>query len=235
MMTGIVTGALLAGCGSEGNPEIRQAGIVAVADFKSTYGCDVPTSVKVEKLDIEANPALGQGAPSIVAGTAEPGVITLDPVLNKIEQNMPGALLHSALHESAHACTHELRYAEPYLIAGAGIRMIGAVGLSAVGIDAAGETQNFALIEEGAAELLASSISNFTSNGPGFSNLAGITQELIQKHGITLQELQDYQERSDLIGFVATIKGLTKQQVSAPVIEGFFNYYIVELRRRSTS
>lgn len=218
----LMAGALFLGACSSSEASMESVAEAAIDEYAGTYGCEISTSLVIDDLEIES-PFSQIGR--VVLGTAEPGLVFLDPDLIELEKTVDGVITHSAIHEASHACNvGEVLFDESIQL-DSGMTFIGAQGFVAIGLAPSGERLTFTLIDEGAAEALSTEITDITAGG-FIGDAAKTTNELRAARGITLSEMQDMQESSDLIGFIAALHGIERDQLTPDHIQSILNMYL---------
>ncbi|MDO8265670.1 MAG: hypothetical protein Q7T41_01855 [Candidatus Saccharibacteria bacterium] len=207
------------------NESFEQKIIDGVETFRVLYGCLEPITVEIKEIDIDS--PINNGQENLTGGTAERGLVIINPIVEEIDKKIPGAAWHTAFHEASHACNiGEILFDSPYELPESGIKMTGSEGLSAVGISySTNERLTFSLIEEGVADLIAYNETHVDGMTEVYKAVRETTSRLLAEKNISLQEVQDFQENSDLIGFIARLVGKNPEEVTTTDITEIFNIY----------
>ena len=216
----VAVAATFAAC-SEQEPSLREQVVEHSDEFRENYGCDIPITVKIGHIVMDSPYSSG-----VVLGRGESGWIKIDPDIETIEEIIPGAIENSAIHETSHACNIGRRLLNSPFELPSGITMTATEGFRAHGYNnSTGEQLGFMFIEESVAALFARDMTEVKNTNIGVESGADLVQEMLDSSGLSLQELQDMQENSDLLGFMARANSIDVSELTIDNIQQIINLF----------
>ena len=212
LAAGIAASSLaIAMCGSDSGESLPKEVSDAQAEFTEKFDCRAESNVEVKIgkfADFQTNSSNIEGIG--FAFTAD-NTITLAPDLYRQDYRP------TMLHEMVHACADPtVKPFEPFEI-GSGLAATGSQAFEVWFNDSTPEMPNtFGGIEEGFAEWIASDFPGYRqSDTPSYRSVAALTEDLAESSGFTRQEGITMHQSGDLLGYIAALTCVDKNEVTS--------------------
>lgn len=195
--------------------EVPTAVLSGSQEYIAKYGC-------ADEQDITFSLAsdLNHFDPMVVPlGKTDGNTITISTLIDG-----PGEQRSVGIHETGHACSVGLQmldsvYEHPYF---GGVPLVGAEGFKGYFADNSYMTE----MEEGVIEWLSGQISNYEfSDDPGYIAASTLTDMIVIERSLSADQIQDLQQNSNLVGYIALVKDKNLEDVNASDISDILMLY----------
>lgn len=195
------------------------------AEYTNAVGCPVDPDIKLADIGQSEGQIKGAQPGETLGYTTKGNYVVLDKA---VTEERPEIMRHVLLHEMAHVCIEGFETFDRTYELGGDITATGASGFN-IYFDGADRSSDnyFPYIEEGFAEWAASA--KFADYEPStnwsYAATHSLTTILIDRAGISEDEVIKIHEKSNPIGFIAALMDKDQSQVTSEDVSGFVAIY----------